>query len=229
MKKFFISDLHFFHHKIITHYGRSQFSSLDEMHQFIIDSWNKVVGKRDLVYVVGDFSFGEKNQTTEVMKSLNGKKILYLGNHDKRSKRHLTTQDFIDIGFSEVYEEDVLTLSNAVPILVKHYPYEQSKFRGFLRKVFGKASNMRTYHYFFPVDKGLYHIHGHFHGGPLMDGRQINVSAETLKYRPISEGEICRLINDRESKKLSNKIRYFIKKTLGKLKRYFSTKESSNN
>jgi calcineurin-like phosphoesterase family protein len=116
VKRFFTSDQHFFHANILKFKGRAgKFSSLDEMHDHIVSEWNKRVGKRDLVYVVGGFS-----------ERLNGELILIAGNHDKRSKRRLTIRDFLEVGFKSVVDEKIIKLSNGEPVLLKHYPYELS-------------------------------------------------------------------------------------------------------
>lgn len=222
MKRFFTSDMHFFHKNIVTKYGRNGlFQSLDEMHDHMISVWNKHVTKKDLVYIVGDFSFGDKEQTRGVLSRLNGQKILIVGNHDKRSKRHITVSEFIEIGFSDVQDEEVIKISNGVPVLLKHYPYSESELKLFFLKLMGKLGPWKTYYAFYPIDKGLWHIHGHIHGGPRVHGRQINVNVESWDYRPISESEICRIINDAKNKKTSHRIKMFFNlvkwKVIGKM------------
>lgn len=46
----------------------------------IIENWNRVVGPSDKVYVLGDVIIGRKQLPT--LGRLNGKKKLYMGNHD---------------------------------------------------------------------------------------------------------------------------------------------------
>ena len=80
-KVFYIADTHFGHANIIKHCNRP-FESADEMDNTLIDNWNNVVGKDDIVIVVGDFAF--KGAThTEYLAKLNGKIYLVRGNHDK--------------------------------------------------------------------------------------------------------------------------------------------------
>lgn len=50
----------------------------------MIDLWNSQVNKGDLVYCLGDISFGNLDQTIEILKQLNGQIIVIKGNHDKR-------------------------------------------------------------------------------------------------------------------------------------------------
>ncbi|MBQ1192537.1 MAG: hydrolase, partial [Lachnospiraceae bacterium] len=44
--------------------------------------WNSVVGKNDLIYIVGDFSFKKAKDTENLLRQLNGDKVLIKGNHD---------------------------------------------------------------------------------------------------------------------------------------------------
>ena len=59
-----------------------EFESVDSMNETLIDNWNSRVGKRDTVWHLGDFSFGNREQTTQVFNRLNGSKNLVIGNHD---------------------------------------------------------------------------------------------------------------------------------------------------
>ena len=58
-KTFFISDLHFNHENIIKYCNRP-FPNVDKMNSSIINNWNSVVSKDDVVYFLGDFMFGPK-------------------------------------------------------------------------------------------------------------------------------------------------------------------------
>lgn len=53
-----------------------------EHDECLISNWNKVVGKSDLVIILGDFSFLKAEQTMTLLKRLNGDKVLIRGNHD---------------------------------------------------------------------------------------------------------------------------------------------------
>ena len=52
----FTSDEHYAHSRILK-YSNRPFSSLDEMHDTLIQNNNKIVKKNDTVYHVGDFTF----------------------------------------------------------------------------------------------------------------------------------------------------------------------------
>ena len=78
-KTFFIADTHFGHQKILK-FSRSQFKTIEEHDETIIDNWNNVVRDVDTVWVLGDFCFGKKN--IEIAGRLKGVKRLVMGNHD---------------------------------------------------------------------------------------------------------------------------------------------------
>lgn len=87
-EKWFISDTHFFHENIIKFVGGDgkpirPFDSLNHMHQYMIEKWNSVVDVDDYVYHLGDVTFKYHYAFEVLMKALNGKKRLILGNHDK--------------------------------------------------------------------------------------------------------------------------------------------------
>jgi calcineurin-like phosphoesterase family protein len=74
-----ISDLHLGHLNMALKRG---FSSVEEHDQYIIDQWNKVVKKRDTVYILGDITM-EKTASYHLLDKLLGIKKVALGNHDK--------------------------------------------------------------------------------------------------------------------------------------------------
>lgn len=83
--KFVISDTHWNHDNILTFLRRSgkkvrpEFSSVSEMNETIAYRWNSVVSPGDTVYHCGDVAF---RKDLSILKRLNGRKILILGNHD---------------------------------------------------------------------------------------------------------------------------------------------------
>ena len=61
--KYYTSDIHFGHNKIID-FEKRPFKSIEEMDNTIINNWNNKVKSTDEVYILGDFAFykGEKNK-----------------------------------------------------------------------------------------------------------------------------------------------------------------------
>lgn len=84
-KTFITSDTHFGHGNILKFLRKDgtpvrHFSSVEEMDETLIENWNKVVGKHDRVYHLGDIAIKRKNLIT--LERLNGRKVLIRGNHD---------------------------------------------------------------------------------------------------------------------------------------------------
>jgi len=81
---FFTADTHFFHKNILKFCRETRLGvTVEEMNEILIESWNMDVKQNDYVYHLGDFSFGNKNNTREIIKRLNGNIHLIEGNHDK--------------------------------------------------------------------------------------------------------------------------------------------------
>lgn len=78
---FFTSDTHFGHTNIIKYCDRP-FSNVQEMDEFLITEWNKVVRPNDTIYHLGDFCFSKNPDS--ILCRLNGKKHLIIGNHDNQ-------------------------------------------------------------------------------------------------------------------------------------------------
>ncbi len=96
MEIFFISDLHIGHKSILKFSGDYRAgTTIDEHDEWIKDSWNKVVQKRDLVYVLGDVCFNREK--LPMFSAMKGNKILIRGNHDE-----FMTKEYLNY-FTEVY------------------------------------------------------------------------------------------------------------------------------
>lgn len=81
MNIFFISDLHLGHKNIIK-FSRDYRVGLtiEEHNEWLVSQWNSVVGKGDIVYVLGDVAFGHEN--LKYLDQMKGQKFLIRGNHD---------------------------------------------------------------------------------------------------------------------------------------------------
>lgn len=75
---------HFGHTNIIKHCGRP-FAHTHEMNTTMVNNWNALVGPKDVVWHLGDFSFRGQHPRT-YLKLLNGQINICLGNHDKKKK-----------------------------------------------------------------------------------------------------------------------------------------------
>lgn len=80
--RYYISDLHFFHENLNQSLDCRGFSSAEAMNEYIVDKWNRKVGKGDDVVLLGDVSAGSAEQTNEILRRLHGNLFLIEGNHD---------------------------------------------------------------------------------------------------------------------------------------------------
>lgn len=79
--KFYIADTHFSHGGIIN-FDNRPFRSAEEMDKKMIDNWNGAVGRKDEVYILGDFCWRTQSYWETLLEQLNGRKHLITGNHD---------------------------------------------------------------------------------------------------------------------------------------------------
>ena len=57
--------------------------------EHIIDQWNRVVNKRDTVYLLGDVTM-EKQTNYDILDRLEGRINVVLGNHDETTNNEIT-------------------------------------------------------------------------------------------------------------------------------------------
>ena len=110
------ADLHL-NHKNIIYYCRQQFNSVEEHDKYVIGQYNSVVGKDDLVYILGDVGFSPKDKLAALVKQLNGRKILIIGNHDR-----LKDNEYANMGFIQVIHHPVFYNNN---IILSHIPIRE--------------------------------------------------------------------------------------------------------
>lgn len=88
---FFTADEHYGHKNIIQYCNRP-FVSAHEMDEVLICNHNAVVGNKDTVYHLGDFSFKTSpNRVQVIINRLNGNHVFLRGSHDKWMKSHKDT------------------------------------------------------------------------------------------------------------------------------------------
>jgi len=125
-KIYFTADTHFFHANILKHCPERPYFGTDEgvLHdEWLVDLWNKTIQKKDIVYIVGDFAFGNKEKVMKLLGRLYGQKHLIIGNHDASSSK-LTNyfesmQQIKDLNFkASVYP----FLEKDFSIALCHYP-----------------------------------------------------------------------------------------------------------
>lgn len=186
----FTSDMHFNHRNIIKFCNRP-YENVEEMNNALIENWNNVVGKDDIVFNLGDFLFGNKNKWKEIISKLNGHHYLILGNHDM----HRYPGDSVMDMFDGVYNQLLITIDDRY-VYLNHYPF--LCYGGALR---GK-------------DNAVYQLFGHVHSGPKSTSLdtdrlialfpyQYDVGVDNNNYRPISWNEV--------KEKIENQIKYGVR------------------
>lgn len=83
MTNWVTSDLHLHHKKILDFCSSTRpYADLAAMHDSFRKAWQERVEPEDVVYILGDVSFGSKKQTAKVFEDLAGKIVIIKGNHD---------------------------------------------------------------------------------------------------------------------------------------------------
>lgn len=124
-KEFIISDTHFGDNgNGIIKFEDRPFTNGDDMINTMTEYWNKVVSEQDTVYHLGDVFWElEDTRRKEIIKELNGHKILIMGNHD----RNFDISYWMDLGFEKVYDVPVIingfTILSHEPLYMTYGPY----------------------------------------------------------------------------------------------------------
>lgn len=161
-KVFFSADVHVGHRNIIRHCSRP-FSSVEEMNEEIINRHNEVVGTKDVVFHLGDFYCGRSKEEAEhFFHSLNGKKILIKGNHDRKITTKLPWEKQFD----------------ALHLKLKSFTNGRCQGEVFLSHYSHRVWN-KSFH-------GIGHLFGHSHGGLDFYRRSFDVGVDCHNFYPIS-------------------------------------------
>ena len=115
--RYYIADLHFFHAAMNSKMDCRGFADVTQMNEYMIQKWNGKVRKNDEVVIIGDFSWGSPEKTTELLKRLNGRLYLIQGNHDRFLKhKEMDLRRFVWV---KPYEE---LQDNRRKVVLCHYP-----------------------------------------------------------------------------------------------------------
>lgn len=160
MKTFFTSDLHFHHTNVIGFCNRP-FSSVEQMNDVLMSNWNSVVGEKDHVWFLGDFSFGTYEQTEKVLQQLKGIKHLVVGNHDRKGRAEKLFNRDWNRWFVERHDY-VRVKINGHKFVLCHFPFSS-------------------------WERGYINLHGHLHSlaGYKNKWRQWDVGVDANNYTPI--------------------------------------------
>ena len=139
-----ISDTHINHSNILNFIDKNKnyvrpFGSVKEMDERILDRWNEKVKPGDIVYHLGDVTFGPKDYFKTFWPKFNGSKRLVVGNHD--DIKFLSSGGFFKkVSMWKMWPEYNLVFS--------HIPLHESQMQRYL-------SDSKT--------RYLVNVHGHIH------------------------------------------------------------------
>lgn len=165
---YFTADTHFGHANIIKMCDRP-YPDIGAMNAAMIAAWNNRIQQNDTVYIVGDMFF-RCDDPERILKQLNGKKRLIVGNHDSSwmgkvnlNRYFLSVDHFLE------------TSDGTRCITLCHYPLMTWKH-----------------------EKRTYMIHGHIHADtssdfwPLIQRREniLNAGVDLNDYHPVAFDEL---------------------------------------
>lgn len=118
MVKYYISDLHFGHEKILKFDGRP-FKTVEENDNTIIKNWNNRITDDDMVFILGDVSYYDFMETRDLLLELTGQFFIIRGNHDKHwlngsGRYESSVKDYMRI--TDYYHD------KPVDVVLCHYP-----------------------------------------------------------------------------------------------------------
>lgn len=207
----FTSDTHFQHKNIVLGVSEwddkekscRKFATLEEMNELIVKNINDVVKEDDILYHLGDWSFGGIENIWKFRKQIKCKNIILIpGNHDHHIKKNKELPNVFNehlVGFidecpthdhvSKVYAKELFT--QVLPeltkitiekkeIILSHFPLEEWE-------------NM---------DRGSIHLHGHCHHTKdytdlNMYNKRMDVGMDWEEFRPYSWEEIKEIMKNR--------------------------------
>lgn len=181
-KIFFVSDTHFCHENIIK-YCKRPFKDIEENDEELIRRWNEKVPKDGIVFHLGDVAFGNTNRVDEILKRLNGKIYLVIGNHDWRRIVNDHKCRF------ELMTQQINMKIGKRHIILNHYP--MLCFSGAWRG-----------------EDATYQLFGHVHTSPYTDEgldkqrlkmlftSQYDVGVDNNNFTPVSWKEVDQIINN---------------------------------
>ena len=128
--KLYISDLHFFHESLLNNLDNRPFSSVEDMNEYMVYKWNERVKSHDEVYVLGDLSFGNVEETTKLLNQLKGKLTLIMGNHDSFAKKTAFNSTRIrEIkSYMEINDNNRRVILSHYPIMFYNGQFKQSTY-----------------------------------------------------------------------------------------------------
>lgn len=180
-KMFFTADTHFNHLNIMRFCNRP-FEDIEQMNQTLIDNWNRMIGKDDVVFHLGDFAFGGIKVWNKILDQLNGKIYLIVGNHDIKNMRPAILERFEEVAYEMYVEID------GQPIVLNHHPF--LCYGGSYDNVWQLFGHVHTRQNYFGMDKERL---------SMLFPTQYDVGVDNNGYKSISFIQVKEIINSQKS------------------------------
>ena len=163
-RSWFTSDLHISHRAVLG-FSNRPYANVTEMDADLIFRIKVHLNPGDLLYILGDLSFGSPSYTRGLLNQLGKSNPMFwiLGNHDKRGAQKGLAKYFEWIGH---YKEIKV---NGEKVVLSHYPFES--WNGMYR--------------------GSWMLHGHSHGNLQRKmPRRFDVGVDCWDMNPVSFEEL---------------------------------------
>lgn len=181
---YFSADDHYGHSNILRYCSRP-FATIEEHDEALITNWNRVVKPQDTAYIIGDLAFyKDQNKTAEVVRRLNGKKHLVLGNHDKFLKPFVLEMFASVNHYLEIKVQDSEAYKGSQLIVLLHYAM----------KVWNRSHS------------GSWHLYGHSHSSLADDPNSLSfdVGVDAHNYTPISYDQVKAIMKNKTFKPIDH-------------------------
>ena len=215
---FFSSDSHYLHKNIagpkVSSWksGYRDFDNEIEMSKHLVSVWNQTMKEDDILYFLGDWSFGGAQNIWNFRKQLKVKTIHFIyGNHDAHIKNNIVLPNVIS---DKPYSSNFIDGKNTDP----EYPNYVEAQRLFTScdSVLIVKHGQHTFflsHYSHRVwdgsHKGVIHLYGHSHNSIPDLGKSMDVGVDSARhllgeYRPFRIEEIIQIMNNKVFVKIDN-------------------------
>lgn len=152
------SDLHLMHSKSFLWQPRG-FSSTEEMCEAIVERWNSVVDKGDIVYNLGDIALSDTDAAIPYLQRLNGYQVWLKGNHDSDNRVNKVLDACPNIHLLGTPDTSYATVikSGKWHFYLSHYPVLTGN-REEWRKIVNLCGHSHTQDKWADWDKMCYHV-----------------------------------------------------------------------
>ena len=187
---FFTSDTHYMHTNICrgtTRWSNADdfcrdFDTLDQMNDRIVNGINSTVGQDDILFHLGDWSFGGFERIEEFRNRINCKNIhIVLGNHDHHIERDREDIRRLFTSVNQYLELEVKGKDWEQNYVLMHYPIISWN----------------------KMNDGVIHLHGHVHLSAdrrIGKGKTMDVGVDGNGLNPLHTSDIKRLMGNQPIK-----------------------------